>query len=182
MNLIIQALRFAATQHAGQVRKDRSRTPYINHPIHIMSILTEAGLDDASLLAAAALHDTVEDTNATIEQIEALFGTEVATLVAGVTDDKDLKKVQRKQQQIEHMPHLPAKAQWLKIADKTANLEDLLKSPPHDWQRARLLDYVEWAVAVVAQCTVPHDVLLQRFDDVAGRARLAFADDAPLSD
>lgn len=181
MNLPIQALRFAAKQHAGQVRKDRQRTPYINHPIHVMSLLTEAEIDDAALLAAAALHDTVEDTHTTIEQIEALFGAEVATLVAAVTDDKDLKKAQRKQLQIEHMPHLPAKAQWLKIADKTANVEDLLTNPPHDWHYPRLLEYVEWAAAVVAQCTAPHDALLQRFDEVAGRARLAFADDSPVS-
>lgn len=179
--LMIHALHFAAQQHAGQVRKDRARTPYINHPIHVMRILTEAKIDDAALLSAAALHDTVEDTDATIAQIEALFGAEVATLVAAVTDDKTLKKAQRKQQQIEHMPHLPVKAQWLKIADKTANLEDLLHSPPHDWSRARLLDYVAWAEAVVTQCTAPHDALLQRFAVVAGQARLAFADDAPVS-
>jgi guanosine-3',5'-bis(diphosphate) 3'-pyrophosphohydrolase len=181
MHLPIHALRFAATQHAGQARKDRLRTPYINHPIHVMSILTDAGIDDAALLAAAALHDTVEDTNTTLAQIDELFGAEVAALVAGVTDDKNLKKAQRKQQQIEHMPHLSAQAQWLKIADKTANLEDLLHAPPHDWSRARLLEYVEWAVAVVGQCTAPHAELLQRFDAVACQARLAFADDAPVS-
>lgn len=175
MNLPIQALRFAAKQHAGQVRKDRQRTPYINHPIHVMSILTEAEIDDAALLAAAALHDTVEDTHTTIEQIEALFGAEVATLVAAVSDNKDLKKAQRKQLQIEHMPHLPAKAQWLKIADKTANLEDLINHPPYDWSQARLLEYVDWAVAVVAQSRQPHDMLLQRFNTVVQRLRVHLA-------
>lgn len=171
MHLPIHALRFAATQHAGQARKDRLRTPYINHPIHVMSILTDAGIDDAALLAAAALHDTVEDTNTTLAQIDELFGAEVAALVAGVTDDKNLKKAQRKQQQINHMPHLSAQAQWLKIADKIANLEDLIVAPPHDWPSARLLEYVEWATAVVAQCTQPHPMLLQRFAEVVARVR-----------
>ncbi len=181
MSLTLRALHFAAQQHAGQHRKDDAQTPYINHPIHVMNILSDVGLNDDALLAAAALHDTVEDTYTTITQLEELFGLEVAHLVADVSDDRSLQKTQRKQRQIEHMPHLSAKAQWLKIADKTANIEDLLHHPPQGWPQARLLEYVEWAIVVVAQCTVRHDALLQRFEDVAVQARVVFAADTPVS-
>src|SRR3954468_20632459 len=88
--LVLHALAFATEKHRGQVRKDADATPYIQHPIALASLLWEVGIQDAEVLAAAILHDTIEDTPTTHDELEKEFGREVADLVAEVTDDKRL--------------------------------------------------------------------------------------------
>src|SRR5579871_3963104 len=115
---ILDALVFAADKHRNQRRKDHDASPYINHPIALANILVnEAGVSDPIVVVAAVLHDTVEDTDATPDEITARFGPAVSAIVAEVTDDKRLPKDERKRRQVEHAPHASFRAQQVKIAD-----------------------------------------------------------------
>src|SRR3954453_22443163 len=123
---ILRALAFAAHKHRDQRRKDPEATPYINHPIAVAHLLAnEAFVDDEAVLTAAILHDTIEDTATTGDELRAIFGDEVAALVGDLTDDKSLSKEQRKQLQITHASHVSPRARLVKLADKTCNLRDL---------------------------------------------------------
>ncbi|KAK4327403.1 hypothetical protein Pmani_002069 [Petrolisthes manimaculis] len=81
---IIQCVNFAAVQHKDQRRKDPEKTPYINHPIGVAQLLIEAGVSDCDVIKAALLHDTIEDTNTTQQQLIDTFGPRVAGIVAEV--------------------------------------------------------------------------------------------------
>jgi len=96
---------------------------------------------------------------------------EVAKLVAEVTDDKSLPKAERKRLQVETMPRKSARAQFLKIADKTSNLRSLVSSPPAGWSKARLLEYIEWAEAVASQARGRNAVLDAAFLAALDNAR-----------
>ena len=150
---LMDATVFAAHKHRGQRRKDVEGTPYINHPIMVVNLLSNVGrITDIEVLQAGMLHDTVEDTDATAEEIEDRFGFAVRRLVMEVTDDKGLPKEERKRLQIEHAPNLSPKAKVVKLADKIANLSDLIESPPVDWTADRRIDYLHWSSSVVGGC------------------------------
>jgi guanosine-3',5'-bis(diphosphate) 3'-pyrophosphohydrolase len=147
---VLDALAFAARKHRHQRRKDREASPYINHPIDLANILVnEAEVIDPVVVVAAILHDTVEDTATTREELAAAFGEDVARVVAEVTDDKSLPKDERKRQQELHAPHASAEAQLVKLADKIANLRDITRSPPATWDVERKRAYFDWARRVV---------------------------------
>ncbi len=103
------------------------------------------GVTDVSVLCAALLHDTIEDTETTAEELEALFGPRITSIVLEVSDDKTLDKQVRKQLQIEHASHSSFEAKLVKLADKICNLRDLLVSPPVDWSLERKIGYFDWA-------------------------------------
>lgn len=116
----------------------------------VANILTEeAGIADIAVIQAALLHDTVEDTDTTFEEIQALFGEEVTGIVKEVTDEKILPKLVRKQKQIEHAPHASYKAKLVKLADKLYNLRDLNRCTPVGWSQERVTEYFQWAHKVV---------------------------------
>jgi guanosine-3',5'-bis(diphosphate) 3'-pyrophosphohydrolase len=147
---LIHALAFAAHKHRDQRRKDKDASPYINHPIALAHILiSEGGVSDAVVLCAAILHDTIEDTETTYDELKGIFGPEIADVVQEVTDDKSLEKAERKLLQIEHAAHASPRAQLVKLADKTANLRDLASTPPHDWSAERRREYFDWAKKVI---------------------------------
>ena len=162
---LMRATLFAAEKHRDQRRKDAAKTPYINHPIMVVNLLATVGrITDLETLAAGMLHDTIEDTETTADELEEHFGYGVRALVLEVTDDKGLEKPERKQQQIERAPHLSPRAKTIKIADKAANLTDLLNSPPAEWAEERLRKYVEWSRQVVDGCR-GHNALLEGIYD-----------------
>jgi guanosine-3',5'-bis(diphosphate) 3'-pyrophosphohydrolase len=143
---LMKALSFAADKHCFQRRKDTAGTPYINHPIKVALTLLERGKEDnEDLLVAAILHDTIEDTQTTPEEIEEQFGKIVLSLVLEVTDDKNLPKEERKRLQVVHAPHKSTLAKKLKLADKICNVYDILNHPPGNWSIDRKLDYLTWA-------------------------------------
>ena len=147
---LLAAIAFAAHKHRDQRRKDAAASPYINHPIALAHLLaTTGGVDDIVVLQAAILHDTVEDTETTYEELVQRFGGAVADVVAEVTDDKALPKTRRKELQVEHAPHKSREAALVKLADKTCNLLDVAHSPPAEWPLARRQDYFDWAKKVV---------------------------------
>ncbi|XP_068954740.1 guanosine-3',5'-bis(diphosphate) 3'-pyrophosphohydrolase MESH1 [Petaurus breviceps papuanus] len=148
--LIVEAADFAARKHREQRRKDPEETPYINHPIGVARILTyEAGVTDITVLQAALLHDTVEDTNTTLEEVEEHFGAEVRRIVEEVTDNKALPKRERKRLQVENALHSSRGAKLVKLADKLYNLRDLNRCTPKGWSEQRVQEYFEWAAQVV---------------------------------
>ena len=148
--LLLEALAFAAHKHRRQRRKDRHASPYINHPIALATLLvSEGGVGDPEVLAAALLHDTIEDTRTTYEELEAAFGRRVARTVLEVTDNKRLRKQTRKRLQIEHAAGLSRGAKLVKLADKICNLRDLRSRPPVGWDKRRRREYFDWAKQVV---------------------------------
>jgi GTP diphosphokinase / guanosine-3',5'-bis(diphosphate) 3'-diphosphatase len=163
--MLLAALEFAAHKHRNQRRKDVDASPYINHPIALAHLLVaEGGVSDTLTLVAALLHDTVEDTDTTYDEIRQRFGKTVADVVLEVTDDTSLQKSRRKQLQIEHAPHLSKRAALVKLADKTINLRDLAEHPPAGWPVRRKRQYFDWARAVVDGLPPVSRKLRQAFD------------------
>ncbi|KGC43897.1 HD domain-containing protein [Burkholderia pseudomallei] len=166
MNKLVAAIAFAADKHRNQRRKDHEASPYINHPIALANVLAnEAGVEDERVLIAAVLHDTVEDTETTEQELLRLFGKEVADIVMEVTDDKTLPKAERKRLQVEHATHISRRAKLVKLADKICNLRDVAKSPPADWSLERKQEYFDWAKAVVDGLRGVHPGLETLFDE-----------------
>ena len=161
---VLSAATFAAERHRDQRRKGKDASPYINHPLALASLLAERGERDPTLLMAALLHDTVEDTATTFEDIERSFGREVADIVREVTDDKTLTKAERKRLQIEHAAFLSRRAMLVKLADKICNLRDVVVSPPADWSQQRKHEYFDWAKDVVDRMRGVHPDLEATFD------------------
>lgn len=150
---LARAYHFAAVRHMGQKRKGKAGEPYINHLTEVADLVATATAgEDADLVVAAVLHDVIEDTPVTPAELEREFGARIAGLVAEVTDDKTLPKHERKRLQIAHAPHLSWGAKVIKLADKTANLHSLKKSPPADWPPRRVEEYVEWSLRVADGC------------------------------
>ena len=165
-----KAVAFAAEKHRNQRRKDAESSPYINHPIALANVLSnEGGVDDVTVLCAAVLHDTIEDTETTADELRTLFGSKVASVVMEVSDDKSLEKSLRKQRQIEHAPHISTEAKLVKLADKISNLRDILASPPADWSAERKQDYFDWAAKVVGGLRGVHAGLELVFDGLYAR-------------
>jgi guanosine-3',5'-bis(diphosphate) 3'-pyrophosphohydrolase len=164
--LVMQAAAFAADRHRTQRRKDAEASPYINHPLALASLLAgDGGIDDPAVLAAALLHDTVEDTETTLDELAALFGDEVAAIVAEVTDDKSLEPAERKRLQVAKAASKSDRAKLVKLADKICNLRDIAATPPTDWSLERRRGYHIWAKAVVDGLRGVHPGLEKRFDE-----------------
>jgi GTP diphosphokinase / guanosine-3',5'-bis(diphosphate) 3'-diphosphatase len=164
--LIIKALEFAAFKHRGQRRKNVEASPYINHPIELARVLSnEGGCTSSEVLCAALLHDTIEDTETTVEELLELFGESITQIVLEVSDDKSLPKAERKRLQIEHAAGISHHAKMIKLADKICNLRNLETSPPADWPLDRRRAYFDWAKQVVDQMRGIHAGLEALFDE-----------------
>ena len=163
--LLLRALAFAAHKHRDQRRKDPEASPYINHPIALADVLVnEGGVTDMEVLCAALLHDTLEDTATTEQELAVAFGARIAGIVAEVTDDKKLPKAERKRLQIERAAALSPQAKLVKLADKICNLRDVAERPPEGWDLARRREYFEWAKRVVDGLRGTHPKLEAAFD------------------
>ena len=177
LTLILRAAHFSADKHRDQRRKGVRALPYINHPIEVAERLASVGgVSDARMLAAAILHDTIEDTETTAEEISALFGDNVLQLVLEVTDDKRLKKAERKRRQIEAAPHKSDCAKQIKLSDKISNVADMIKNPP-DWPASRKLEYLDWAEAVALGVGGANAALDVEFEQTLAAARSQLEDE-----
>jgi guanosine-3',5'-bis(diphosphate) 3'-pyrophosphohydrolase len=166
LSLLFKALAFSAEKHTKQRRKDIDKTPYINHPISLANILAQRWVIDENVLCAAILHDTIEDTQTTADELQEHFGEKIASIVLEVTDDKSLEKSVRKQMQVEHAASISHEAKLVKLADKIANITDIINTPPADWSTDRKKEYFEWAKAVVDNLRGAHQGLEKDFDDL----------------
>jgi GTP diphosphokinase / guanosine-3',5'-bis(diphosphate) 3'-diphosphatase len=182
LSLILTAVKFAADKHRIQRRKsndESASSAYINHPIDVSETLWRiGGVRDPILIAAAILHDTVEDTLTTPYEIERYFGPDVRRLVEEVSDDKTLPKPERKILQIEHAPGLSQPAKQIKLADKIFNVCDVTFRPP-DWPYGRRVTYLDWAEQVVAGLRGCNSELENAFDSVMRIARRRMAQEVP---
>jgi len=170
--LVTEAAGFAARRHTGMARKGRGNEPYVNHlaeVAHFLAVATSGA--DAELVAAGWLHDTIEDTETTREELADEFGTRVADIVAEVTDDMSLPKDKRRQKQIEDAPHKSPDAKLIKIADKLSNIHARLVPRPTEAQRVDLAAYTIWADKVVAGCRGINSMLDAKFDDAVRAAK-----------
>ncbi len=166
VGLLLKALNFSAKKHSNQRRKGQDATPYINHPIQVAEILWQiGGIHDMIVIIAALLHDTLEDTDATTEEIERLFGKAILNVVLEVTDDKTLPKMERKRLQIQNAPHKSIFAKQLKLADKICNINDIIHSPPHTWSPQRQQEYIAWTQQVIAGIRGTNAALENYYDD-----------------
>ena len=171
---LLHAASFSAQKHLHQKRKGDRGEPYINHPLEVANLLANVGnVEDIDILIAGLLHDTVEDTQTTKEELTALFGERVCGLVLEVTDDKSLPKAERKRLQVEHAPHLSPDAKLIKLADKISNIFDVTNYPPADCPIERRADYIEWGVSVVEGLRGTNQELERKFDAIVAEGRAA---------
>ena len=162
---MLRALAFAAEKHRDQRRKDAAASPYINHPIALADVLVnEAGVTETEVICAALLHDTIEDTSTTGEELEVTFGARIRSIVEEVTDDKDKGKAERKRLQVEHAATISREAKLVKLADKICNVRDLVTPPPAGWPLERKREYFDWTRAVVDNLRGIHPELESLFD------------------
>lgn len=173
LSLYEKALIFAAEAHKWQRRKDscpvtgKSGSAYINHPVRVaLAVKLIAKIDDVDTRVAALLHDTVEDTGVTFDQLVSEFGQRIANIVMEVTDDKSLSKVERKKLQIEHAGTISYEARLVKLADKLDNLHDLLNKLPTGWTNEVALGYFVWASFTVDQMIGTNELLEAELFDV----------------
>lgn len=163
--LILKALDFAAHKHRDQRRKNVEASPYINHPIELARVLSnEGGFISSELLCAALLHDTVEDTQTTEEELREEFGEGITRIVMEVSDDKTKTKAERKRLQVVHASTISHHAKLVKLADKICNLRDMAHSPPTNWSLERRREYFDWSKQVVDQMRGTHPQLEALFD------------------
>jgi (p)ppGpp synthase/HD superfamily hydrolase len=161
---ILRAASFAAEKHASQRRKGETAEPYVNHLLEVAHLVSTAlAQPDANLIVAALLHDVVEDASVTGQQLGELFGPDVASLVAEVTDDKSLPQAERKRLQVLNAPRKTPRAQYIKLADKISNLRALSHSLPVGWTDQRRREYFEWAKQVVDGLSSPDPSLKAEF-------------------
>jgi len=170
---LARAWRVAAERHVNQRRKGERAEPYVNHLAEVADLVAEAtNGSDPNLVVAAVRHDTIEDTGLTYAELQAQFGTDVADLVAEVTDDTSLPKVERKRRQVDYANKKSARAKLLKLADKTSNLRSIGSSPPADWSLERKRQYLQWARDVAAGLRGANAWLEAQFDEAAKKLEL----------
>jgi len=167
VGLILQAVAFAAWKHRDQRRLDVDTSPYINHPIALAETLwLEGRVRDPVVIAAALLHDTIEDTQTTLDELRGAFGAAVADVVEEVTDVKWLGKIVRKKLQVARASRSSSRAKLVKLADKICNLRDIVAGAPTGWSIERQREYFKWAKSVVDQIRGTNARLERRFDQV----------------
>jgi guanosine-3',5'-bis(diphosphate) 3'-pyrophosphohydrolase len=165
--LFFSALSFAAGKHSGQLRKGGAGTPYINHLISVADLLwNTGGIRDADTIIAGILHDTLEDTETSEEEIGTRFGIHTAQIVHEVTDNMLLTTVERRQYQVEHASSLSPEARLVKIADKISNIVDIIDNPPTGWSDTDRIAYVRWGKDVIDRIRGTNSELETAFDNV----------------
>jgi (p)ppGpp synthase/HD superfamily hydrolase len=175
--MVSEAAELAARRHNGMARKGRGNEPYINHLAEVANLLAQVTDGaDAELVAAGWLHDTIEDTETTREELAQKFSERVAALVVECTDDMSLPKAVRRQKQIEDAPHKSPDAKLIKTADKISNIGARIVPHPGKDERDDLADYAAWADKVVAGCRGINPRLDRIFDDTIARAKAALAE------
>ena len=163
--LVFKAASFAAEKHKRQWRKDIDGSPYINHPLAVAAFLTDVGgISDENVIAAALLHDTIEDTQTTPDELMAHFGDVVTRIVLEVSDDPAWSTAERKALQLNKARTLSHEAHLIKLADKFCNVHDIMHAPPAHWHDAQKSEYIHWAAQVVDVARAANAPMAQAFD------------------
>lgn len=154
MEKIEKSRKLAAERHSGQYRPNRGREPKINHIEEVARLVRESGgeLDE---VAAAWLHDIVEDTDTTIEEIQELYGAEIAELVDGLTDPTEFLGMSlklRKELQAQRLSLKSDQVKRIKLCDQISNVRSVVNDPPLDWDNDKCLIYLDGAQKVAEVC------------------------------
>jgi hypothetical protein len=179
---LTKALLFAAEAHRNQRRKGAAQEPYINHLIEVLHLVAQTtdGTDMDTLLAAL-LHDVVEDTSTSYEDVAANFGERVAKIVRENSDDMSLPKDERRRLRIAAMPLKSRQARLLKIADVISNLRAIAVSPPAGWSADRKLGYLE-ACRQLVDAARGTDAAIERiFDQTAADVERTVREEMPFA-
>jgi len=172
LRLVSEAAELAARRHNGMARKGRGSEPYINHLAEVANLLAAAtDGTDAELVAAGWLHDSIEDTETTREELAREFSERVAALVVECTDDMSLPKAERRRLQVVNASHKSPGAKLIKIADKVSNIRARILPDPTAEERDELVDYTDWAEQVVAGCRGGNAWLDTTFNETVAQAR-----------
>lgn len=146
---LLDALHYAAIQHRDQRRKADNGAPYVNHLIEVAWLLeAKAGVTDVETLQAAVLHDILEDTDTTPEELAMHFPARTVELVKALSDDKSLPLEARRSAQLEHIEHADKSIQLIKLADLCSNIQHI----PADWSAERVSNYMTWSQQIAALC------------------------------
>jgi len=160
---IFEAIKFASEKHKLQKRKDDAGTPYINHPLGVarnISFLNSLqGKEKTDTVIGALLHDTVEDTDTTFDEIEIRFSKEVADIVMEVTNRSDLDGDDSKAWELERAKTLSLQASLIRISDKIENIKDISYNQPNTWTLERKLKYCNWAKQLVTNISIQHTAI-----------------------
>lgn len=167
---VAMAFDLAARAHEGQRRGAGRREPFISHVADVARRVAQSPALDEETLLAALLHDVVEKTDHDMAEVERLFGSEVASVVAELTDDRSLPSREQKHRQIEEAPRFSDRAKRIKLADKASKLASIAAKPPGWWGRPKARREVEQARKVAAGLRGLDPVLEQAFDEEARRA------------
>ena len=170
--MVSEAAELAARRHNGMARKGRGNEPYINHLAEVAKLLARVtdGIDPERV-PAGWLHDAIEDTETTLDELAEKFSVRVGDLVVEVTDDMSLPKAERRQRQIVDAPHKSPDAKLIKIADKISNIRARIVPDPSESECEDLIDYTAWAEKVVAGCRGGNALLDRTFDETVKLAR-----------
>ena len=178
-DLTDRARAFALHAHAGQRRKSLRPTPYAVHLFEVADFVTRHGGDEIAI-AAAWLHDTVEDCGTAPETLARDFGPAVAAVVAELTDDKSLSKQVRKDAQVASAPRKSARAVLVKLGDKASNTASVGLAPGHDWSLGRRRAYLDWAETVIVALPTPPAAALAETMMLIARSRTLLNAEAAL--
>jgi (p)ppGpp synthase/HD superfamily hydrolase len=158
-SLISTALMLAAEGHANQRRKSDD-APYINHLIDVMSLLvTIEKVIDSTILCAAILHDSLEDTNITQASILEEFGEDTLNIINALTDDKSLTLAERRKYILNKLPNSSPAIKLIKLADICSNASAI----PAGWDLQRIKDYFTWLDTVAKACRPSSEALYQEY-------------------
>lgn len=127
-DVVLGAKKFAQEKHKNQKRKD-GVTPYSDHLEGVVNRLKNLGVTDKDVLCAAWLHDIIEDTDTTFDQISERFGREVAVIVLSLSKDQNIPKKNREIQYVDQLRESSFQSKIIKLCDISANLKDLANAP-----------------------------------------------------
>ena len=164
IDIILDAIAFAVEKHGKQVRKDAEESAYIRHPIEVAQLLVMAGIQDENVIAAAVLHDVVEDCGVSVADISAMFNPRIGLIVQEVSDDPALDGMARKDAQVVKIGMISSEGKLIKVADKICNLQDVLYRPPINWSIERKAAYFDFAERVFNAANIDNPYLVHCFN------------------
>lgn len=169
---ILQASVWAAKMHSGQTRSNGEG--YVNHPFRVAATISlgfevYSIIDDENVIIASLLHDVIEDTPATAEDVREMFGIDVANLVLGVTsDEEELKRLGKTQYLIQKMINMSQRELVIKLADRLDNVSDLSTAKSKEWADK----YRQQTREIIQAVAEKLPALIHRDDSFSGGHRL----------
>jgi len=171
---LLEALDFAAVRHSAQRRKGPDAAPYVNHLIDDASLVANVGqVDDVEVLIAAVLHDVLEDTPTTADEVTERFGPRVCRFVQALSDDKSLPRRERREIALGELPRAEPLVHVIKLADLASNIKLL----PPNWTEERKREYLEWSEHAATICSPSCQPLADLYWERAGRTRAKLESD-----